>query len=121
MIQRWKREKSVGDQNCSACVFPSVFQKVSYDDLCQTDRVISNPSSQLVVECEKKHISKTQHDPTVDAIDMATGALLAPPNSAPLSSQISSIVSVLFSFFYLVWWPLYFFKGIFSVNYNFIP
>jgi hypothetical protein len=41
MIHRWKREKSAGDQNYSAGVFPSIFQNVSYDDFCQTDCVIS--------------------------------------------------------------------------------
>jgi hypothetical protein len=40
MIQRWKREKSVDDQNCPAGVFSFVFQKVSDDDLCQKDYVL---------------------------------------------------------------------------------
>jgi hypothetical protein len=29
MIQRWKREESIGDQNCPASVFPFVFQEIS--------------------------------------------------------------------------------------------
>jgi len=44
--------------------------------------MLSNPSSQVVEECEKNNISKTQNDPTVAVRDMATGALLAPLNSA---------------------------------------
>jgi len=48
MIQRWKREKSAGDQNCSTELFPFVFQKSSDDDFCPTYCVPSNPSGQLV-------------------------------------------------------------------------
>ena len=48
MLQRWKREKSVGDQNCPASVFPFVFQETSDDDFCQKDYVPSNPSGQFV-------------------------------------------------------------------------
>ena len=33
MIQWWKREKSVGDQNCPTGVFPFVFQEVYDDDM----------------------------------------------------------------------------------------
>jgi hypothetical protein len=44
MIQRWKREESIGDQNCPASVFPFVFQEISDDDFYQTDCVLSNPS-----------------------------------------------------------------------------
>jgi hypothetical protein len=109
MIQRWKREKSAGDQNCSAELFPFVFQKISDDDFCQTDFVPSNLSDQLVEECEKNNISKTQHDPTVGYRDMATGVLLFLPKSAPLSLAEFSIVShsfLSFFFFSLNWWPL---------------
>jgi hypothetical protein len=53
-----------------------VFQEMSDDDFCQTDCVPSNPSGQLVGGCNKNNICKTQHDPTVDSRDMATGALL---------------------------------------------
>jgi hypothetical protein len=49
------------------------------------DCVPSNPSGPLVEECEKNIISKHQHDPMVDSRDMATGALLLPPNFAHLS------------------------------------
>jgi hypothetical protein len=45
MIQRWKREESIGDQNCPASVFPFVFQEISDDDFYQTDCVLSNPSA----------------------------------------------------------------------------
>jgi hypothetical protein len=100
MIQRWKRENSAGDQNCSAELFPFVFQKSSDDDFCQTDFVPSNPSGQLVEECEKNNISKTQHDPTVDYRDMATEVLLFLPNSAPLSLAEFSIVSPSFLSFF---------------------
>jgi hypothetical protein len=48
MLQRWKREKSVGDQNCPASVFPFVFQETSDDDFYQKDYVPSNPSGQFV-------------------------------------------------------------------------
>jgi hypothetical protein len=88
MIQRWKREKSTGDQNYPAGEFPFVFQETSDDDFCQMNYMPSNPSGQLVVECEKNNISKTQHDPTVNSRDMAIGVLLVPPNSASLSSRI---------------------------------
>jgi len=92
MLQRWKREKSVGDQNCPANVFPFVFHEISDDDFCQTDCVPSN--GQLVEECEKNNISKNQHDPTVDSRDIATRALLAPPNSAFLSLAEFSLLSL---------------------------
>jgi hypothetical protein len=61
MSQRWKREKLAGDQNCPASEFPFVFQEPSDDDFCQTDYVPSNPSGQLVEECEKNNISKILH------------------------------------------------------------
>jgi len=94
MIQRWKREKLAGDQNCSAGEFPFVFQETSDDEICPTDYVPSNPSGKLVEECDKKNISKNQHDPTVDSRDIATRALLVPPNSASLSSRILYCLSV---------------------------
>ena len=75
----------VGDQNYLAGVFPFVFQEMSDDDFCLMDCVPSNPSGPLVEECEKNIISKHQHDPMVDSRDMATGALLLPPNFALLS------------------------------------
>jgi hypothetical protein len=50
MSQRWKREKSAGDQNCTTGEFPFVFQETSDDDFCQTNYVPSNPSGQLVEE-----------------------------------------------------------------------
>jgi hypothetical protein len=98
MIQQWKREKSIGNQNCHAGVFPFVFQKIYDDDLCQTDYVPSNPSSQLVKECEKNNISRNQHNPTVYSKDMVTRALLAPPNSALLSLAEFSLLSLTFFF-----------------------
>jgi hypothetical protein len=57
-------------------------------DFCQTDCFSSNLSSHLVEEHEKNNISKDQHDPTMDFRDMATRALLVPPDSALLSSRI---------------------------------
>jgi hypothetical protein len=48
MIQLWKREKSVGDQNCSIGVFPFVFHEISDDDFCQMDCVLFDPFGQLV-------------------------------------------------------------------------
>jgi len=45
MIQRWKREKSAGDQNYPAGVFPFLFQETSNVDFCQKDYMPSNPSS----------------------------------------------------------------------------
>ena len=120
MIQRWKREKSAGKQNCPVGVFPFVFQETSDDDFCQTDYVISNPSGQLVEECEKNNISKNLHDPMVDSRDMATGALLVPPNSAPLSSRILYCLShPFFLFFELVVFCC--FKGTLSPNYIYVP
>ena len=117
MIQRWMGDKSVGDQNCSTELFPFIFQKSSDDDFWQTDCAPSNPSGQLVEECEKNNI-KTSAWSMVDSRDMATGVLLIPPNSAPLSLAEFSIVSP-FSFFELV--AFCFFKGTFSPNYNYIP
>jgi len=88
MIQRWKRETSANYQNCPASVFPFVFQETSDDDFCQTEYVPSNPSGQLVEECDKTNISKNQHATMMDSRDKAIGALLVPPNSTPLSSRI---------------------------------
>jgi hypothetical protein len=104
MIQWCKREKSIGDQNCPVVEFPFVFQETSDDDFCQMDYVPSHPSGQLVEECEKNNISKNQHDPTVNSRDMATEALLVPPNSASLFSRILYCLSHT-SFFFLNCWP----------------
>jgi hypothetical protein len=76
MIQRWKREKLAGDQTALQVHFPFVFQEISDDDFCQTNCVPSNPSGQLVEECNENNISKTKYNPTVDSRDIATGALL---------------------------------------------
>jgi hypothetical protein len=85
--------------NCPVGVFPFIFQEMSNDDLCQMDCVPSNPSGQLVEECEKNNISKTQHDSTVDSRDMATGALLVFSKiCTSLSVRIFSIVSHPFFF-----------------------
>jgi hypothetical protein len=63
------------------------------------DCVPSNPSGQLVKECEKNNISKTQHDSTVDSRDMATGALsVFSKICTSLSIRIFSIVSHPFFF-----------------------
>jgi len=123
MIQWWKREKSAGDQNCSAELFPFVFQKRSDDDFCQTDCVSSHPSGKLVEECESNNISKKQHDPTVGYRDMATGVLLFLPKSAPLSLAEFSIVSPSSLFFFLFLELVAFgcFKCTFSSNYNYVP
>jgi len=93
----------------SFCFFLEVFD----DDFCQTNCVLSNPSSKLVVECEKNNISKTKHDQTLDARDMTIGALLAPLNSALLSLAKCSLLSH-FSFF--VWTG-----GLFSVLKAYFP
>ena len=98
MIPRWKREKSAGDQNCPAGIFPFVFQDTSDDDFCSMDYAPSNPSGQLIEKCEKNNISKNQHAPTVDASDMATKALLVHPNPAPLCNRILYCLSPLFVF-----------------------
>jgi hypothetical protein len=66
----------VGNQTALQVHFLFVFQEISDDDFCQTDCVPYNPSGKLVEECNKNNISKTQHDPTMDSRDMATGALL---------------------------------------------
>ena len=97
-IQRWKREKSAGDQNFPAGILPFVFQDTSDDDGCSMDYVPSNRSGQFIEECEKNNISKTQHDPTVDARDMATEAVLVHPNPAPLCNRILYRLSPLFIF-----------------------
>jgi hypothetical protein len=44
MIQLWTGEKSASNQNCSAELFPFLFQKGSDDDFYQMDCVPSNPS-----------------------------------------------------------------------------
>jgi len=119
MIQWWKREKSVDDQNCLAGVFPFVFQEISDDDICQSNCVPSSPSGQLVVECDKNNISKPQHDPTIDSRDMTTRVLLVSSNSTLLSLAEFSLLSL--TFFFLNWWPLCIFIGTFSSNYNFVP
>jgi hypothetical protein len=43
MIQRWKREKSAGDQNFPAGIFSFVFQDTSDDDFCSMDYVPQIP------------------------------------------------------------------------------
>jgi hypothetical protein len=89
VVQRWKREKSAYDQNCLHVYF------------CQTDWVHSHPFGQLVEECEKNNIYNIQHDPTVDAKDMATRALLAPLNSTLMSLAKFSLLSLIFLFLFL--------------------
>jgi hypothetical protein len=59
MIQRWKREKSAGDQTALQVHFLFVFQDISDDDFCQMDCAPANPSGQLVDKCNKHNISKT--------------------------------------------------------------
>jgi hypothetical protein len=76
MIQRWKREKSAGDQTALQVHFLFVFHEIPDDDFYQKDYVPSNRSGQLVEECNENNISKNQHDPTVYSRYMATGALL---------------------------------------------
>jgi hypothetical protein len=44
MIQRWKREKSAGDQTALQVHFLFFFQEMFDDDFCQMDCVPSNPS-----------------------------------------------------------------------------
>jgi len=124
MIQRWTGEKAVGDQNFSAELFPFVFQKCSDNDLCPKDCFPSNPSGQLVEDCEKNNISKTLYDPTVGSRDMAIGVLLFLPNSAPLSLAEFSIVSPFFLSFFFLFFELvafFCFKCTFSSNYNYVP
>jgi hypothetical protein len=87
-IQRWKREKSAGDQNYPAGIFPYVFQYTSDDDFCSMDYGPSHPSGPLIEEWKKNNISKTPHDPTVDSKDMAIEVLSVHPNPAPLCNRI---------------------------------
>jgi hypothetical protein len=87
-IQRWKTEKSAGDQNCPAGIFPYVFQYTSDDDFCSMDYVSSNPSGPLIEEWKKNNISKNKYDPTVDSRDMAIEVLSVHPNPAPLCNRI---------------------------------
>jgi hypothetical protein len=97
MIQRWKREKSVGDQTAMQVHSLFVFQEIFDDAFCQKDCVPSNPSGQLVEECNNNNISITQHDPTVDSRDMTTGALLV---FSKICSSLSIRFSLFFSFFF---------------------
>ena len=99
MIQRWTREKLVGNQTALQVYFLFVFQEISDDAFCQMDCVPSKPSSQLVKECDKNNISKTQHDPTVDSRDMAIGALLVFLQNLQLSLPLYPIFSIFFIFF----------------------
>jgi len=94
MIQRWKREKSAGDQTALQVHFLFVFQEIPNDDFCQTDCVPSNCSGQLVEECNERNISKNKHEPTVDYRDMATGALLV------FSKICSSLPLFVFLYFF---------------------
>jgi len=108
MIQRWNREKSVGDRTALQVHFLFVFQEIADDDLCHTDFGSSNPSGQLVEECNKNNISKTQHDPTVDSRDMTTGALL-------VFSKICSSLSIRFSLFFFFFFFFILTGGLFAV------
>jgi hypothetical protein len=96
MIQRWNREKSVGDQIALQVYFLFVFQDISDDDFYQMDCVPYNPSSHLVEECNKNDISKTKHDQTVDSRDITTGALLV---FSKICSSLSICFSLIFFFF----------------------
>jgi hypothetical protein len=98
MLQRWKRENSAGDQSCPASVFPFVFQEMYDDDFYQKNYFLSNPSGQVVEECEQNNISKNQNDLMVAARDMATEASFAPSNSALLSLVEFSLLSLTFVF-----------------------
>jgi hypothetical protein len=60
--------------------------------------VLSNPSGQVVEECEQNNISKNQNDLMVAARDMATEASFAPSNSALLSLVEFSLLSLTFVF-----------------------
>ena len=102
MIQRWKREKSAGDQTALQVHFLFVFQEISDDDFYQTDCVSSNPSGKLVEEYNKHNISQHQHDPTVDSRDMATGALLVFLQNLQLSLSLSPLFSIFFFFLFFL-------------------
>jgi len=102
MIQRWKREKSAGDQTALQVHFLFVFHELPDDNFCHTDCVPSNRFGQLVEECNENNISKTQLDPTVDSRDMATGALLVFSkicSSLPLSAFLYFFSFLSFFFF----------------------
>lgn len=116
MIQRCKREKSVGNQNYPASVFSFVFQECFDDDFFQTDCVHSNPFDKLVEEWEKNNISKNQHNSIVDSRYMTTRSLLVPLNYTLLSLTEFSIVShFFFFFFFLNRWPFVVLKAYFSL------
>jgi len=103
MIQRWKRDKSIGDQTALQVHFLFVFHEIPDDDFCQPDCVPSNRSDQLVEDCNENNISKNKHDPTVDFRDMATRALLVFSkicSSLPLSAFLY-FFSFLFFFIFL--------------------
>ena len=70
------------------------------------DYAPSNLSGQFIEECDKNHISKNQHDPTVDSRDIATEALLVHPNPAPLCNRILYCLSPLFVFLSLFFFNL---------------
>ena len=112
MIQRWKREKSAGNQTALQVHFLFVFHDISDDDFCQTDRLPFNPSGHLVEECNTNNISKKQHDPTVYSRDIATGELL-------VFSKICNSLFIRFSLFFFFflfffnWWSLCSFIGTF--------
>ena len=120
MIQRWKREKSAGKQNCPVGVFPFVFQETSDDDFCQTDYVISNPSGQLVEECEKNNISK------INMIQRWVPEIWLPEHYwflpiLHLSLAEFSIVSHTFYFLFFELVVFCCFKGTLSPNYIYVP
>ena len=117
MIQRWKREKSAGNQTALQVHFLFVFQEISNDEFCHMDCVPSNPSVQLVDTCTKINISKTQHDPTVDFGDMAIGALLVLLQNL----QLSLSAFLYFFFFFFLTGGLCSFIGTFFHNNNFVP
>jgi hypothetical protein len=88
--------------------FLLVFQEIADDNFSQTDCVSSNPAGQFVEECNTNNIFKTQHDPTVDSRDIATGALLVFLQNLQLSLFIR--FSLFFSSFFLTRGLLQFYR-----------
>jgi hypothetical protein len=102
MIQRWKREKSAGDQTALQVHFLFVFHEIPDDDFYQTD------------------VMRTTY-PKISMIQRFIPEIWPPEHYwfSPKSAALSPYP--LFSIIFLLVASLQFYRHLFFHNYNFVP
>ena len=113
MIQRWKREKSAGDQTALQVHFLLVFQEISDDEFSQTDCVSSNPLVSL-----QRSVIRTTY-PKLSMIQRFIPEIQPPEHYWFFSKICSSLSLSTFLYFFLLfffnWWPFAVLQALFSI------